>query len=752
MSDPKNIRNIGLIGHIDHGKTTLSDSLIAEAGLLSKNLAGEARVLDYWEEEQKRGITMKSTNISLYYESSLENKNPFVINLVDTPGHLDFTGKVTRALRLIDGVIIIVDAVEEISSQTETVLKQSLEEGIKPILFINKIDRLFTELELENEQIKTKLNRIISTFNGLIESFKIKENQTKWKINPEDSSLLLGSALHGWGFSLKQFMDKGFNFSQLREYYTDPDSNKKFELKGLFPIHTCVLDAVISILPNPVEAQSYRVPIIWDGSENSKIFESMVNCDPNGPLVLCIQKVEREPYGLVATARIFSGMLDNKKDMYLVNEDKIEKINQVAIFMGAHRDHADHIPAGNIAAIVGLKFVRSGETLIEKDFKEEAQRFKSVKYISEPVMTIAIEPLMLKDLNTLHEQLQDFLVEDPNLEIEMSEDTGECLLSGIGPLHLDVVVNQLQKRGVQAEISKPQPIFRESVHANTKYVTAKSPNGLNTFKLLLTRISQEDASWFRDPKNVIPKAEADRIKLLTENTSLSELEAKGFWGVTKNNNIIISRRMQDLGVYIEEDSDVAESLEGKTIDLEEQDQSKKPLAKEYAIIDDQLRHQIIEVIENVSLKGIIAHEPLAELKIVVRKMDLDPDQKNRNLFELTTMISSAFSEALRNSQPRLLEPIYDINISCPTEYIGVVPNIVMQYMGKITKITQSDRYFHISCLLPVRNSLDFGAELRTQTSARAFWQSKFAYYEEVPKNEEENITRTIRMKKGLIRF
>ena len=135
-------------------------------------------------------------------------------------------------------------------------------------------------------------------------------------------------------------------------------------------------------------------------------------------------------------------------------------------------------------------------------------------------------------------------MEDPNLEIEMSEDTGECLLSGIGPLHLDVVVNQLQKRGVQAEISKPQPIFRESVHANTKYVTAKSPNGLNTFKLLLTRISQEDASWFRDPKNVIPKAEADRIKLLTENTSLSELEAKGFWGVTKNNNIIISRRMK----------------------------------------------------------------------------------------------------------------------------------------------------------------------------------------------------------------
>ena len=752
MSNPMNIRNIGLIGHIDHGKTTLSDSLIAEAGLLSKNLAGEARVLDYWEEEQKRGITMKSTNISLYYESSLKDKNPFVINLVDTPGHLDFTGKVTRALRLIDGVIIIVDAVEEVSPQTETVLRQSLEEGIKPLLFINKIDRLFTEMELENEQIKEKLNRIISNFNELLDAFKIQDMQLNWKVKSEDGTVLFGSALHGWGFSLKQFIAKSFNFTKLREYYSTSDKNKKNELKDLFPIHTAILDAVISHLPNPVQAQAYRVPIIWEGNEHSELFKSMVKCDPNGPLVLCVQKVERESFGLVATARIFSGTLDNKKEVYLVNENKIEKINQLSIFMGAHRDHANHIPAGNIAAIIGPKFLRSGETLIEKSHEDEAQKFKFVKYVSEPVMTIAIEPLMLKDLNALQDQLQDFLIEDPNLELKLSEETGECLLSGIGPLHLEVVVNQLKKRGLEVEVSKPQAIFKESVHSNTKYITIKSPNGLNICKLLVTRISQEDARWLRDSANKIPKEEKQRIDLLTNLTSLSELEAKGFWGIIKNTNIIISRRMQDVGIYIEEESDIAESLEGKTVNVEEQDQSKKPIAKDFAIIDASLRKQIIEIIENVCQKGILVNEPLAELKIVIRKMDLDPEPKNRNIFELTTMISSAFTEALRNAQPRLLEPIYEVIITSPLEYLGIVPNIVIQYMGKITKINQSDRFFTLECLLPVRKALEFGQDLRSQTSARAFWQSRFAYYEEVPKNEEENIIQSIRLKKGLIRF
>jgi elongation factor 2 len=213
MKDPESLRCVGLVGHIDHGKTTLSDSLLAEAGLLNESLVGEARALDYLEEEQRRGITMKSANVSLYYEKGIIEK-PFLINLVDTPGHLDFSGKVTRALRLIDGVVVIVDAVEEINSQSEIVVKQALEEAVRPILFINKIDRLFRELKMNNDEIKVKLNRIITTFNKLIERFSLQEYQLEWKVNAENGSVIFGSALHKWGFTLPKILDYGWTFSK----------------------------------------------------------------------------------------------------------------------------------------------------------------------------------------------------------------------------------------------------------------------------------------------------------------------------------------------------------------------------------------------------------------------------------------------------------------------------------------------------------------------------------------------------------
>ncbi|MHA1688520.1 MAG: GTP-binding protein, partial [Promethearchaeota archaeon] len=219
MKNPASVRNFGLIGHIDQGKTTLSDSLLSEAGLLSPELAGEARVLDFLEEEQKRGITMKSANISLYYERAGEKNEPFVINLVDTPGHLDFSGKVTRALRLVDGVVVVVDAVEEIISQSETVIRQALEERVKPVLFINKVDRLLRELNLTDDQIRKKYTRIINDFNTLIERFADAPFKQAWKVSPADGTIAFGSALHKWGFTLNMLNKSSLNFKDIRERY-----------------------------------------------------------------------------------------------------------------------------------------------------------------------------------------------------------------------------------------------------------------------------------------------------------------------------------------------------------------------------------------------------------------------------------------------------------------------------------------------------------------------------------------------------
>ncbi|MHA1689912.1 MAG: GTP-binding protein, partial [Promethearchaeota archaeon] len=355
MENPKQIRNLALIGHIDHGKTTLSDSLLAEAGLLAESLAGEARVLDYLEEEQRRGITIKSANISLYYEHSLEKSLPFLINLIDTPGHLDFSGKVTRALRMADGVVVIVDSVEEVSSQTETVVRQALEEAVRPILFINKIDRLFKELKLDMDEIKEKFSRIIQDFNKLIYMYGDDLAKSKWMVSAEFGSVIFGSALHKWGFVIPNLKKNDHSFQFFKDRYQDGTYK---EISSVYPVWKSVLSAVVQFIPDPVEAQSYRSETIWSGDIDSEIGKAIQKCDPAGPLVVCMGKVQKIKNRLIGTGRIFSGTLKRGQHVWLVNAGSKSAVNQLSIFMGSRMESVTAIPAGNIAAIGGIKTIR----------------------------------------------------------------------------------------------------------------------------------------------------------------------------------------------------------------------------------------------------------------------------------------------------------------------------------------------------------------------------------------------------------
>src|SRR5579863_587243 len=192
------IRNLGIISHVDHAKTTTSDSLLAATGMPSPSAAGQALALDYMELEQQRQMTIKAANVTLYYE--LDNK-PYVINLIDTPGHIDFTGKVTRSLRAVDGAIVVTDAVEGVMTQTETVLRQALEERVRPVLYINKIDRLIKELRLSPEKMQEWLFNIVKDFNRLIDIYAEPEYKEKWKVSIQDGSVSFGSAKDKWGFN-----------------------------------------------------------------------------------------------------------------------------------------------------------------------------------------------------------------------------------------------------------------------------------------------------------------------------------------------------------------------------------------------------------------------------------------------------------------------------------------------------------------------------------------------------------------------
>lgn len=277
MKIPEQIRNIAIAAHIDHGKTTLSDNLLAGAGMMSEELAGKALQLDFHEDEQTRGITIDTAAVNMVH--NVESKE-YLVNLQDTPGHVDFGGDVTRAMRAVDGVVVLCCASEGIMPQTETVLRQALKERVKPILFINKTDRLIRELKLTPEQMQQKFVEIITHVNKLIKDIAEKEYGEKWQVNVEDGSVCFGSAYHKWALSMDYMKKNNITFKDIIESYNTDDWK---EMCKKAPLHRVLLNAVVKHLPDPKTAQKYRIPKIWHGETDSPVGKALVNCDPKGP-------------------------------------------------------------------------------------------------------------------------------------------------------------------------------------------------------------------------------------------------------------------------------------------------------------------------------------------------------------------------------------------------------------------------------------------------------------------------------------
>ncbi len=471
------IRNIGIIAHVDHGKTTLADSLLAGAGLLSTAMAGTARVLDYLDEEQKRKITIKTANITLPVKV---NGDQFLLNLVDTPGHVDFTGKVTRALRVIDGAVVVVDAVEEIMAQTEIVMRQALEERVRPVLFINKVDRLITELLLSEEQIQAKLDHIVGGFNDLIDLYACEAFKSQWKIDASMGNVAFGAALHGWGFTLRMAKKKGIKFSDIIKTYQKGEEKK---LKETLPVYEAIFEMSVNALPNPKEAQAYRIEEIWDGHVESPVGKGLTQCSDEAPTVFCVTNVHSDGNGsTIVTGRLFSGNIKNGDHLHLVDGLAETEVEEVSVDMGSFREEVGNVPAGNLASLTLTGKVKAGETLVDVAHKAEMVPFEAISYVSEPVVTLAVEPKNPQDIPVLLEQLEKLSSEDPNLKVLVDKQTGEYLLSGMGELHLEVTINQLKAAsGLEVSVSSPRVVYMESVEKKGTEALAKSPNKQNSF-------------------------------------------------------------------------------------------------------------------------------------------------------------------------------------------------------------------------------------------------------------------------------
>ena len=690
MGEKEQIRNLGVIAHIDHGKTTLTDSLLAGAGLLSSKVAGSARVLDYLEEEQKRGITIKTANISLLYRTA---NGSFVINLVDTPGHVDFTGKVTRALRAIDGAIVVVDAVEEIMAQTEIVTRQALEERVRPVLFINKVDRLITELKLNAEQIQKKFTRIIGSFNDLIEVYGESPFKGKWKVDAAKDSVAFGSALHRWGFTLGTAKLKNLRFSDVVAAYKNSEYEK---LQKTIPLHNAILDMAVKHVPNPLEAQKYRVEKIWKGNVASEVGQAMINCDDNGAAVMCVTNVQVDSHaGLIATGRLFSGTLKTGDKVYLVNACAESEVQQVSIFMGAFREPVNQVGAGNVAALSGVALAKAGETIVDAAHKEGVAPFERVRYVSEPVLTVAVEPKNPKDLPFLLEALEKLPVEDPNIAVEVNRETGEYLLSGMGELHLEIAVKLLSERagGMAIAASSPRVVYSESVTEKGIVAVAKSPNKQNRFAVQVEPLKEPF------------------IKLIEQDAQ--------------------ARIMGNVLAVDEQHKNVIVDCTGNPNQTRE------------------IAASITSGFEYACKAGPLCGEPLRHVKVDLVEVQLSENAEYRSPVEIMRGVGKAVFGAVLTAKPVLLEPVYKTVVSVPTELAGECSRILSSRRGKLAGFEQKGALAMITGYVPVSETFGLSEELRSATSGRAFWQSVLDCWRKVPEKLAAKVIAETRKRKGL---
>jgi elongation factor 2 len=711
MNYPVMIRNTSIIAHVDHGKTTLSDSLLAAAGIISEQRAGHQLALDSWELEQKRQMTVFASNISLAH--TYKDKD-YLINLIDTPGHIDFSGAVTRSLRAVDGALVVVDAVEGPMTQTETVLMQALRERVKPILFINKVDRLIKEIKLTPEEIQRKFGKIIVRVNSLIEKYAPAEHKKDWQVKVENGSVAFGSALHKWGLNLPHMKAKGVSFADIIDAYTgehDEIDRKVDALSRKAPLHEPILDMFIEHLPNPMDAQPYRQSQIWPGDPNSAVGKGMAKVDPNGPLLMCISTIEVDPHsGVVAIGRVFSGTVEKGKVVQLVTSRQKGTVQQVYMSMAADRVIIDKVPAGNIAALSGLPSIHVGETVAEEG--TDAQAFEGLKYVSDPVVTVAVEPVDVKDLPLFDKVMHKLTTEDPNLRFTINKESGEYLLSGMGELHLEITAYRMQEAKLKVKISKPIVIYRETIthDYNGPAIMGKSPNKHNKLWVTMQKLPDEVIEAIKSGKISETQTREERQKIL-----------KGFgWDTEDARNV----------VAIEETNILVNRIKGR----------------QYV---EEIMDHIKSGFREAMFTSVLAKEPAYGLKVNLEDVTVHEDPVHRGPAQILPMTWRPIWCAFLLSDPKLLEPLISFECKVPNEFVSNVIATVQKRRGKILDMVNEEEMIVVKAEMPVSESFGLADELRSSTQGRAFWATQFSRWAPVPEQMQAEVIKQIRERRGL---
>ena len=709
MHQPQFIRNIDIAAHIDHGKTTLSDNLIAGAGMMSEDLAGKQRLLDFDEQESARGITINAASASMVHDFDGQE---YLINLIDTPGHVDFGGDVTRAMRAVDGCLVVVCAVEGPMPQTETVVRQALRERVKPVLFINKTDRLINELKLTPEAMQQRFVKIITQVNQLISKMVPPEFKETWAVRPENGSVIFGSAYHNWAISVPYMQKHGIK--GFKEIYELVESGKVKELAKKAPLAKVLLDASIRHHPAPDVAQKYRVPHIWKGDHDSVIGKAMINCDEKGPLGMMITKIIIDPHaGEIAFGRLFSGAVQKGQEVYVIGQPGKGRTQQIGIMVGADRIPIDTVVAGNIAAVQGIRDALAGSTVSSLP---DMEPFESIKHVSEPVVTVAVEAKNTKDLPKLVDVLRTVAKADPSIEVEINQETGENLMSGMGELHLEITEYRIKnEHGVEIKVSPPIVVYRECVSGKTPQpFEGKSPNKHNKFYVTAEILPDNFVAAIKEGKIINSQGKIKDVKALIP--TLAELGwdrdyAKGLFAVVGTNLFV----------------DVTKGIQGL----------------------HETKELILDAFKEAMKRGPRAGEPVQGVLFTLHDAKLHEDAVHRGPAQVIPAVRNAIYGSMTVAGTTLLEPMQKVYINVPQDVMGAATREMQQRRSTIEDMSNEGDMAIIQCKAPVSAMFGFAGAIRSAAQGRVLWSTENLGFEPVPRELLDKTTGEIRQRKGL---
>jgi elongation factor G len=670
------------MAHIDAGKTTTSERILFYTGVNYKigEVHDGAATMDWMEQEQERGITITSAATTAFWKDHR-------LNLIDTPGHVDFTIEVERSLRVLDGAVCVLCAVSGVQPQTETVWRQANKYKVPRIIFVNKMDRVGADYYRIVDQVKKRLNAapcpiVIpigaeDNFKGIIDLLQmkavvweeesqgqkydlldipddLKETAAEWREKMIDvlsnyNDEIMELALEGKEIPL-ELIEKTIRKATLDLQINPMICGTAFKNKGV----QWLLDSVVKYLPSPVDIEAVTGKLA-DGSEAQR---KPSDTEPFSALAF---KIMTDPFvGQLTFFRVYSGMLEAGSYCHNSSKDKKERIGRMLKMHSNKREEIKEVWAGDIAAAVGLKFTTTGDTLCNED---KPIILESLEF-PEPVINIAIEPKTKADQEKLGISLQKLAVEDPSFRVSTDEETGQTLIAGMGELHLEIIVDRLQREfKVEANVGKPQVAYRETITKNVeiegKYI--KQTGGRGQYGHVWLRLYPQEAG-------------------------------KGF--------------------------EFVDAIVGGVV------------PREYI---NAVSKGIIEAMEG----GVIAGYPMVDVKAELFDGSYHDVDSSEMAFKIAG--SMAFKDGAKQAKPQLLEPIMKVEVTCPEDFTGSVVGDLNSRRGRIQGMEVRHGAQVVDAQVPLADMFGYSTELRSMTQGRASYTMEFSHYEPVPTNITEQI-------------